>query len=246
MPAAKSRCGSGAATPTGGEFQEYQTTVEEGMVVLDVIHRIQATQAPDLAVRWNCKAGQCGSCSAEVNGKPRLMCMTRMNTFAPGETITVAPMKTFPLIRDLVTDVSSNFEKAKTRAGLQARPEGGRRHAPHVPGGRRPGAGVPQVHRVLPVPERLPRHPRPRRQQGGLRRPAPVRAAGGAGDAPARHQRPPRADQAARRAGPTATSPSAAPRSAPSTSTSPTTRSSRSRSASSPSTTTRSPGSGAG
>ena len=99
---------------TGGDFQEYRVAFEEGMVVLDVIHRLQATQAPDLAVRWNCKAGRCGSCSAEVNGRPRLMCMTRMSIFTPGEPITVAPMKTFPLIKDLVTDVSFNYEKAKS------------------------------------------------------------------------------------------------------------------------------------
>ena len=98
----------------GGAFREYRVPAGEGMVVLDVIHAIQVTQDNDLAVRWNCKAGKCGSCSAEINGKPRLMCMTRMNIFEPGETITVAPMKTFPLIRDLVTDVSFNFEKAKT------------------------------------------------------------------------------------------------------------------------------------
>ncbi len=98
----------------GGAFKEYRVQAQEGMVVLDVIHAIQATQAGDLAVRWNCKAGKCGSCSAEINGKPRLMCMTRMNTFAPGETITVAPMKTFPLIRDLATDVTFNFEKARS------------------------------------------------------------------------------------------------------------------------------------
>ena len=91
---------------TGGAFTEYRVPAQEGMVVLDVIHAIQATQAGDLAVRWNCKAGKCGSCSAEINGKPRLMCMTRMNTFTPGEPITVAPLKTFPLIRDLATDVS--------------------------------------------------------------------------------------------------------------------------------------------
>lgn len=97
---------------TGGTFKEYRVPVDEGMVVLDVIHRIQATHAPDLAVRWNCKAGKCGSCSAEVNGTPRLMCMTRMDIFAPGELITVAPMKTFPLIRDLVTDVSYNYAVA--------------------------------------------------------------------------------------------------------------------------------------
>ena len=97
----------------GGEFKDYRIAAGEGMVVLDVIHAIQAQQANDLAVRWNCKAGKCGSCSAEVNGKPRLMCMTRMNTFQPGETITVSPVKTFPIIRDLVTDVSYNYEKAR-------------------------------------------------------------------------------------------------------------------------------------
>src|SRR5213083_1309991 len=89
-----------------GAFLDYTTEVSEGMVVLDAVHQIQAQQAGDLAVRWNCKAGKCGSCSAEVNGHPRLMCMTRMDLFEPGETITVAPIRTFPLIRDLVTDVS--------------------------------------------------------------------------------------------------------------------------------------------
>jgi succinate dehydrogenase / fumarate reductase iron-sulfur subunit len=97
----------------GGQFVQYSVEAEEGQVVLDVVHTIQATHANDLAVRWNCKAGKCGSCSAEVNGQPRLMCMTRMNLFEPGEVITVAPIKTFPLIKDLVTDVSFNFEVAK-------------------------------------------------------------------------------------------------------------------------------------
>jgi len=97
-----------------GEFREYKTEVTEGMVVLDVIHKIQAEQANDLAVRWNCKAGKCGSCSAEINGMPKLMCMTRMNTLPPDQPVRVEPMKTFPLIRDLVTDVSWNFEVKKT------------------------------------------------------------------------------------------------------------------------------------
>ncbi|MXW27137.1 MAG: succinate dehydrogenase/fumarate reductase iron-sulfur subunit [Dehalococcoidia bacterium] len=105
-----------------GDWQDYSVEVEEGQVVLDVIHRIQATEAPDLAVRWNCKAGKCGSCSAEINGEPRLMCMTRMNLYEPGEQITVAPMKTWPLIRDLVTDVSFNYEVAKTIPAFKPRP----------------------------------------------------------------------------------------------------------------------------
>ena len=99
--------------PEGGALQDFSVEVNEGEVVLDIIHRIQATQAPDLAVRWNCKAGKCGSCSAEVNGKPRLMCMTRMSTFTEDEVIAVTPMRTFPVIRDLVTDVSYNYEKAR-------------------------------------------------------------------------------------------------------------------------------------
>ncbi|MFC5266872.1 succinate dehydrogenase / fumarate reductase iron-sulfur subunit [Kribbella orskensis] len=97
----------------GGDLQDYEVEVNEGEVVLDVIHRLQATQTPDLAVRWNCKAGKCGSCSAEINGMPKLMCMCRMNTFEEGETVTVTPMRTFPVIRDLVTDVSFNYEKAR-------------------------------------------------------------------------------------------------------------------------------------
>jgi len=98
---------------TCGHFEDHHVDVDEGMVVLDVIHRIQADHSHDLACRWNCKAGKCGSCSAEVNGYPRLMCMTRMDLFKPGEVITVRPLQTFPLVRDLVTDVSWNFEVNK-------------------------------------------------------------------------------------------------------------------------------------
>ncbi|MEO8556711.1 MAG: succinate dehydrogenase/fumarate reductase iron-sulfur subunit [Actinomycetota bacterium] len=99
--------------PDGGELKDHAVEVNEGEVVLDIVHRIQATQAHDLAVRWNCKAGKCGSCSAEINGHPSLMCMTRMNTFTQEETITITPLRTFPVIRDLVTDVSFNYEKAR-------------------------------------------------------------------------------------------------------------------------------------
>ena len=117
--------------PSGGELTDYVVPAVEGEVVLDVIHRIQAGPAPDLACRWNCKAGKCGSCSAEINGLPRLMCMTRMDTLPEGEPVTVAPMKTFPIIRDLVTDVSFNYEVAKTVPAFKPgpEPEGGYRMA---------------------------------------------------------------------------------------------------------------------
>jgi succinate dehydrogenase / fumarate reductase iron-sulfur subunit len=97
-------------TAEGGGLVEYRVPVETGMVVLDAIHWIQGHVQPDLAVRWNCKAAKCGSCSAEVNGKPRLMCKVRMDDLPLDEPVRVEPMRTFPLIRDLVTDVSWNYE----------------------------------------------------------------------------------------------------------------------------------------
>ncbi len=97
-------------TAEHSEEKTYRVPVATGMVVLDAIHYIQAHFAPDLAVRWNCKAAKCGSCSAEVNGKPRLMCKNRLDDYAPGEDIVVYPLKTFPRIKDLVTDVSWNYQ----------------------------------------------------------------------------------------------------------------------------------------
>jgi succinate dehydrogenase / fumarate reductase, iron-sulfur subunit len=107
-----------------GKFVDYKTEVEDGMVVLDVVHRIQATQANDLAVRWNCKAGKCGSCSAEINGNPRLMCMTRMSQINISEPVTVEPMRTFPHLKDLVTNVSWNYRvKMKIKKFAPRRPD---------------------------------------------------------------------------------------------------------------------------
>jgi succinate dehydrogenase / fumarate reductase iron-sulfur subunit len=108
--------------PADGHFEDFSVDVVPGMVVLDAIHQIQATQAPDLAVRWNCKAGKCGSCSAEINGNPKLMCMTRLNSLDLLSPVTVEPMRAFPTIKDLVTDVSWNFRVKKTIAPFTPRP----------------------------------------------------------------------------------------------------------------------------
>ena len=106
----------------GGEYRDYTTEVTEGMVVLDAVHQIQAESANDLAVRWNCKAGKCGSCSAEVNGHPKLMCMTRLNSLDLDRPVTIEPMKAFPPLRDLVTDVSWNYEVKKRIKPFAPRP----------------------------------------------------------------------------------------------------------------------------
>ncbi|MCP5065437.1 MAG: succinate dehydrogenase/fumarate reductase iron-sulfur subunit [bacterium] len=97
----------------GGEFREYGTEVSEGMVVLDALHQVQAESAHDLAVRWNCKAGKCGSCSTEINGQPRLACMTRLEDLDLEQPVSVEPIKAFPILKDLVTDVSWNYTVKK-------------------------------------------------------------------------------------------------------------------------------------
>ena len=106
----------------GGRFQDYSTEVSEGMVVLDAMHKIQAEQANDLALRWNCKAGKCGSCSAEINGLPKLMCMTRLSALRLDQPVTVEPLRAFPPIKDLVTDVSWNFRVNQKIPPFQPRP----------------------------------------------------------------------------------------------------------------------------
>ena len=112
MPKATFRIWTGQRE--SASFKDYTTDVSEGMVVLDAVHQIQAESAPTLACRWNCKAGKCGSCSAEINGMPRLMCMTRLSDLPEGQPITVEPMMAFPIIKDLVTDVSWNFRVKQT------------------------------------------------------------------------------------------------------------------------------------
>ena len=107
---------------SGGQFKNYEIEVDTGMVVLDAVHRVQAEHATDLAVRWNCKAGKCGSCSMEINGKPRLACMNRLSDYPDGETITIQPIKTFPVIKDLVCDVSWNFKQLKRIPPLKPKP----------------------------------------------------------------------------------------------------------------------------
>lgn len=96
----------------GGDEREYHVPATPGMVVLDAVHYVQSHDAPDLAVRWNCKAAHCGSCSAEINGRPKLMCKTRLDEYE-GQVVHIQPMRTFPIVKDLVTDVSWNYDVAK-------------------------------------------------------------------------------------------------------------------------------------
>jgi len=75
----------------GGELISYRVPIREGMVVLDAVLWVQANLAADLAVRWNCKAAKCGSCAAEIDGFPRLLCKSPIAEY--GHELTVGPMK---------------------------------------------------------------------------------------------------------------------------------------------------------
>jgi succinate dehydrogenase / fumarate reductase iron-sulfur subunit len=109
--------------PEGSAPAEFKVPIAPGMVVLDALHYIQGHLAPDLAVRWNCKAGKCGSCSAEVNGRPRLTCKTRIDALPLDRPITVSPLKAFPVIKDLVTDVSWNYRVNKKIPPFTPKPD---------------------------------------------------------------------------------------------------------------------------
>jgi succinate dehydrogenase iron-sulfur subunit len=107
----------------GGAFVRYEAEAHEGTVVLDAVREIQRLHAKDLAVRWNCKAAKCGSCGAEVNGKPRLMCKTRLDDLPADRPITVEPLRAFPIVRDLVSDVSWNYEVNRQIPPFSPRPD---------------------------------------------------------------------------------------------------------------------------
>ena len=142
----------------GGAFRDYSTEVAAGMVVLDAVHQIQAEQANDLAVRWNCKAGKCGSCSAEINGNAAADVHDAAQHSPLDQPVTIEPMKAFPLIKDLVTDVSWNYRGEAEIKPVQAAAARCRRtDLAHGAGGRRSRSGIPQVHRMFSVPGRLPR-----------------------------------------------------------------------------------------
>jgi hypothetical protein len=160
-----------------GAYVTYDVPEVAGMVVLDAVHHIQRNLDTDLACRWNCKSAKCGSCSAEVNGRPALLCKTRVDRLPRG-TITIAPLKAFPLIKDLVTDVSRNYEINKLIPPFTAAPDDGKPWR------------IQQMDRVLPLPGHLPCHPHARSGRP-LLRPTLLRPRRQSGDAPQGRARPP-------------------------------------------------------
>ena len=216
---------------TGGELVDYDLETEPGMVVLDAVLEIQRSQAPDLAVRWNCKAAKCGSCSAEVNGKPRLMCKTRLDHLPTYEPITVEPMRAFPLIRDLVTDVSWNYRVNEQIPPFTPRDD--LKEGVNLDGDflidQADTDRMSEFRKCIEcfMCQDVCHVLRDHRLHNQLLRPTLHGPHGEPRHAPARRRSTGSTRSPTRAASASATSPSAAPRSAPRASTSPTTRSSR-------------------
>jgi succinate dehydrogenase/fumarate reductase iron-sulfur protein len=93
-------------------FDEYEVPYREDMVVLDALNHIKDHVDGSLAYRWSCRMGVCGSCGMMVNGEPRLTCATFLREFHP-EPVVVEPLQYFPVVRDLVVDMSDFMEKLK-------------------------------------------------------------------------------------------------------------------------------------
>ena len=156
----------------GGELEDYEVEVNEGEVVLDIIHRLQATQAPDLAVPVELQGRQVrllldGDQRHAAAGLHDPDVDVRRGRDRHGHAAAHLPGDPRPGHRRVV-----QLREGARDAGVRAAGRRGAGRVPDAAGRRRALAGVPQVHRVLPVPEHLPRRPRPRGEQAGVLRAA--------------------------------------------------------------------------
>jgi fumarate reductase iron-sulfur subunit len=91
-------------------FQEYAVPLREDWAVLDGLNHIKDHLDGTLSYRWSCRMGICGSCGMTVDGDPKLTCGTFLKDYAPGP-ITVEPLHNFPVVRDLVVEISDFMAK---------------------------------------------------------------------------------------------------------------------------------------
>jgi len=96
-------------------FQKYEVPLRKDWVVLDALNYVKDQQDGSLTFRWSCRMGVCGSCGMMVNGEPKLTCATFLSKYAPGP-VRVEPLRYFPIVRDLVVEMSdfmTKFRKVK-------------------------------------------------------------------------------------------------------------------------------------
>jgi fumarate reductase iron-sulfur subunit len=91
-------------------FQEYDVPLRQDWAVLDGLNHIKDHIDGTLSYRWSCRMGICGSCGMTVNGDPRLTCATFLTDCGPGP-VTVEPLRNFPVVRDLVVEITDFMTK---------------------------------------------------------------------------------------------------------------------------------------
>jgi fumarate reductase iron-sulfur subunit len=91
--------------------QSYQVPCRPEWKILDALNFIKDEIDPTLSHRWSCRMAVCGSCGMNVDGEPKLTCKTSLAEY--GDTVEVAPLANFPVIRDLVIEMDGFMEKFK-------------------------------------------------------------------------------------------------------------------------------------
>jgi fumarate reductase iron-sulfur subunit len=94
-------------------FQSYEVPFHEDWVVLDALNYIKDRLDGSLSYRWSCRMGVCGSCGMMVNGEPQLTCATFLSHCLPGP-VRVEPLRYFPIVRDLVIDMTDFMDKLQS------------------------------------------------------------------------------------------------------------------------------------
>jgi len=100
-----------------GGLQTFEVPRFPSQTVLDVVTHIQRHLDPTLAYRYACRVGMCGSCAMSVNGAPRWTCRTHVDKVATNDALEVRPLRNLPVIRDLVTDMRTFFDKWERAGG---------------------------------------------------------------------------------------------------------------------------------
>ena len=92
--------------------QSYEVPFRKDWVVLDALNYIKDQLDGSLSYRWSCRMGVCGSCGMMVNGEPKLTCATFLSHYMPGP-VRIEPLRYFPIVRDLVIEMTDFMVKLK-------------------------------------------------------------------------------------------------------------------------------------
>lgn len=94
-------------------FQTYEVPLRKDWVILDALNYVKDHLDGTLSFRWSCRMGVCGSCGMMVNGTPVLTCAVFLQQLAPSP-IRIEPLDNFPVVRDLVIEMSDFMNKLKS------------------------------------------------------------------------------------------------------------------------------------